>query len=158
MEIERKFLIKKIPDLSKYPCKKLVQGYLCTDPTVRVRNEGGEYLLTYKSKGVEMMSREEYNLPLNKEAFENMIKKVDGNIISKTRYYIPLGPNEKGNELTLELDVFDEPFAPLLFGEVEFETVEEAKSFAIPDWFGEDVTQNREYYNSHLAMKKFDNK
>lgn len=154
MEIERKFLIKEMPDLTKYPSKKLIQGYLATNPTVRVRDEGGEYILTYKSKSKDFISREEYNLPLTKEAFETLIKKSEGNIISKTRYYIPIGKNKEGNELTLELDVYDPPFAPLVFGEVEFPTIEEAHSFEIPDWFGEDVSDNREYYNGVMAMKK----
>lgn len=156
MEIERKFLIKEMPDLTKYPSKKLVQGYLTTNPTVRVRNEGGEFILTYKSKSKDHISREEYNLPLTKEAFESLISKTEGNIISKTRYYIPLGKNKEGSELALELDVFDPPFAPLIFGEVEFPTIDEAESFEAPEWFGEDVSANREYYNSVMAMKKFD--
>ena len=156
MEIERKFLIKEMPDLTKYPSKKLVQGYLTTNPTVRVRDEGGEFILTYKSKSKDHISREEYNLPLTKEAFESLISKTEGNIISKTRYYIPLGKNKEGSELTLELDVFDPPFAPLIFGEVEFPTIDEAESFEVPEWFGEDVSANREYYNSVMAMKKFD--
>lgn len=156
MEIERKFLIKEMPDLTKYPSKKLVQGYLTTNPTVRVRDEGGEFILTYKSKSKDHISREEYNLPLTKEAFESLISKTEGNIISKTRYYIPLGKNKEGSELTLELDVFDPPFAPLIFGEVEFPTIDEAESFEVPEWFGEDVSTNREYYNSVMAMKKFD--
>lgn len=156
MEIERKFLIKEMPDLTKYPSKKLVQGYLTTNPTVRVRDEGGEFILTYKSKSKDHISREEYNLPLTKEAFESLISKTEGNIISKTRYYIPLRKNKEGSELTLELDVFDPPFAPLIFGEVEFPTIDEAESFEVPEWFGEDVSANREYYNSVMAMKKFD--
>ncbi len=38
MEIERKYLIDEIPfDLKDYPCKVIEQGYLNTDPVVRVR-------------------------------------------------------------------------------------------------------------------------
>ena len=63
MEIERKFLIKKLPDnLNTYPFHLLEQAYLCTEPVVRVRRSDDTYTLTYKSKG--LMSREEYNLPL----------------------------------------------------------------------------------------------
>lgn len=155
MEIERKFLIRNMPNLSDYPSKKLVQGYLCTNPTVRVRSENDEYYLTYKSKSKDFISREEYNLPLNKEAFEHMLTKVDGNIISKTRYYIPLGKNKEGNELVAEVDVFDPPFAPLIFAEVEFPTIEEANSFVKPDWLGDDVTEDRAYYNSEMSKKVF---
>ena len=154
MEIERKFLIKDMPDLSKYPKKKLIQGYLNTHPTVRVRQEGDEFYLTYKSKSTDNIAREEYNLPLTEEAFFHLIKKTDGNIISKTRYYIPIGQNKEGSALTAELDVFDEPFAPLIFTEVEFPTIEEAKSFEKPSWFGEDVTDKKEYYNSYLSELK----
>ena len=52
MEIERKFLIKKLPeDLERYPSSNLEQAYLCTDPVVRVRRQDQEYYLTYKGKG-----------------------------------------------------------------------------------------------------------
>ena len=49
MEIERKFLIKKekLPEnLSQYPCLHIEQGYLCTDPVVRIRRQNDEYYLT----------------------------------------------------------------------------------------------------------------
>lgn len=51
MEIERKYLVKKIPEnIEKYTHKELEQGYLCTEPVVRVRREGEEYVLTYNRK------------------------------------------------------------------------------------------------------------
>lgn len=108
MEIERKFLIKKLPDnLTSYKARKIEQAYLCTDPVVRVRRDNDDYYLTYKSKG--MIVREEYNLPLTKEAYGHLLAKADGNIITKTRYEIP----EKDN-LTIELDVFEGKFDGLL--------------------------------------------
>ena len=63
MEIERKFLIKQLPeDLSSYENIHITQGYLSTEPVVRVREEGEAYVLTYKGPG--LLSREEVNLPL----------------------------------------------------------------------------------------------
>ena len=106
MEIERKFLIEKLPsdiDLSSYKCRHIEQGYLCSEPVVRVRRDNEAYYLTYKSKG--LMVREEYNLPLTAEAYNSLIKKADGYIITKKRYEIP----EKDN-LTIELDVFEGSF------------------------------------------------
>lgn len=50
MEIERKFLIKDLPDLTQYESKHITQGYLCTSPVVRVREDGDKYYLTYKVK------------------------------------------------------------------------------------------------------------
>ena len=145
MEIERKYLIKKLPeDLAQYPHMEMEQAYLCTEPVVRVRKEGEDYVLTYKSKG--LMVREEYNLPLNEEAYRHLIQKADGFIISKKRYLIPLT-----GRLTIELDIFEGDLAPLKLAEVEFETKEEAESFLPPKWFGKDVTFSSDYHNSTLS-------
>ena len=71
MEIERKFLIPKLPDnLESYTFHLIEQGYLCTDPVVRIRRQDDDYILTYKGKG--LMCREEYNLPLNQEAYQHL--------------------------------------------------------------------------------------
>ncbi|TCL55431.1 CYTH domain-containing protein [Kineothrix alysoides] len=145
MEIERKFTIKKLPDnLSSYPSHHIEQAYLNVNPVVRVRKQDEEYYLTYKGKG--LLAREEYNLPLNKESYYHMRKKCDGNIISKRRYLIPID----GSSLTIELDIFDAPHAPLIIAEVEFSSEEEAKSFLPPEWLGEDVTYDHRYHNSNL--------
>ena len=146
-EIERKFLIKELPaNLSEYPFHELTQGYLNTDPVVRVRKEDDTYYLTYKGKG--FIEKEEYNLPLNEDAFLHLLPKADGNIISKKRYLIPCDP------YTIELDVFDKPFAPLIIAEVEFPTLEEAKAFTPPEWFTKDVTGDYHYSNSYLSQKR----
>lgn len=145
-EIERKFLIKELPEnLSQYRCHKIEQAYLCTDPVIRIRRQDDDYYLTYKGQG--LMVREEYNLPLNKDAYEHLKEKADGNIISKTRYLIPL-PDKR----TVELDIFDEPFSPLILAEVEFPTEEAAKTFEMPHWFSEDVTSDLRYHNSYMSQ------
>ena len=144
MEIERKFLIKTLPEnLESYPCRHLAQGYLCVKPVVRIRRDNEKYELTYKSGG--MMARMEYNLPLNEQAFEHLKSKIDGRLIEKRRYMIPLDP------YTIELDIFDGDLAPLIIAEVEFPSIEEANNFTAPDWFGEDVTYDGRYHNSYLS-------
>lgn len=147
MEIERKFLIDSLPEhLDDFPHKELEQAYLCTNPVVRVRREGEEYVLTYKSGG--LMVREEYNLPLNQEAYEHLLKKADGIVISKTRYILP----EKDG-LRIELDVFHGKYDGLLLAEVEFPTKEAANAYCPPEWFGEDVTYSTKYHNSNLSKE-----
>ena len=94
------------------------------------------------------MVREEYNLPLNKEAFDHLVTKIDGILIQKRRYLIPL--DEK---YTIELDIFEGELAPLQLAEVEFESEEEANSFVPPEWFGEDVTFSTAYHNSTLSKR-----
>ena len=152
MEIERKYLLKELPDLKNYESHKIEQAYLCTSPVVRVRREDEAYYMTYKGGG--MMAREEYNLPLNKEAYEHLVKKADGNVISKTRYLIPL--EEEG--LVVEVDVFEPPFAPLIMAEVEFLSEEQANEFAAPEWFGEEVTFDGRYHNSAMSKMIFEEK
>ena len=143
MEIERKYLVKTLPEnYTSYPCRQLEQGYLCKEPVVRIRQDNDTYELTYKSKG--LLAREEYNMPLTKEAYEHLKKKVDGKLITKKRYMIPY------EEYMIELDVFEGSLAPLKFAEVEFDSVEEAENFTAPDWFGEDVTFEAKYKNSNL--------
>ena len=145
MEIERKFLLKNLPtDLASYPHKELEQGYLSTDPVVRVRREGDDYILTYKSSG--LLSRREENLPLTAESYAHLIAKADGYVITKTRYYIPY------NNYTIELDIFHGDLSALQLAEVEFDSEDAAKAFTPPDWFGEDVTYETTYHNSTLSQ------
>lgn len=144
MEIERKYLIKTLPEnLEQYPLRVLEQGYLCTTPVVRIRKDNDKYELTYKSGG--LMARQEYNLPLTADAYEHLRLKVDGRIISKKRYMLPL------REYTIELDIFEGDLAPLMLAEVEFPSIEEANAFEPPEWFGEDVTFDGRYHNSCLS-------
>ncbi|MCM1107054.1 MAG: CYTH domain-containing protein [Blautia sp.] len=146
MEIEKKFLIAKLPEhLEQYPGRQITQGYLCTAPVVRIRRADQAYILTCKGEG--LMVREEYELPLSAEAFAHLAQKIDGRMIEKTRYLIPLSDG-----LTAELDVFHGDLAPLTLVEVEFASVEDARSFVPPEWFGEDVTEDGRYHNSRLSQ------
>ena len=144
MEIERKYLLKQLPEhLETYPHHHLEQGYLCTAPVVRIRKDDDRYELTYKSGG--MMVREEYNLLLTREAYEHLKTKIDGRLITKNRYMIPY------DGYTIELDIFENDLAPLVLAEVEFETEEAANQFTPPQWFGKDVTFSGAYHNSVLS-------
>ena len=145
MEIERKFTISKLPDnMTDYPCHHIEQGYLSIEPVVRIRRQDDTYILTYKGTG--MLARDEYNLPLTKEAYAHMKPKADGIIITKKRYNIPLDP------YTIELDVFEGALEGLIIAEVEFPSTEEADMFCPPDWFLEDVTYKQAYHNNYLAL------
>ena len=149
MEIEKKYLVKEIPfDLENFQKCEMVQGYIHTDPVIRVRSEDGEGVLTIKGKGE--IARKEFELPLTKEQFDGLWKKIDPRCIPvcKTRYFIPLGGG-----LTAELDIYHAELEGLLTVEVEFESMERAEGFTPPDWFGEEVSLDSRYKNSALAFK-----
>ena len=168
MEIEKKYLVKKIPeDLSRFPSRRLTQSYISRSPVIRLRKieeeTGGgiavSYILTLKGDGLSV--REEYEMPLRKEQYEALRKKEEGRVLIKRRYLIPL-TDEQGiqktryvipleNGLKAELDIFDEPFKPLVIVEVEFPSEEEMAAFTAPDWFGEDVSDSAAYHNSTLS-------
>ena len=144
MEIERKFLVKELPDLSKYEYVDIEQGYLSTSPVVRIRKKNDKYILTYKGSG--LMAREEIEAALTKEAYEHLLEKIDGYPITKRRYMIPF------ESYTIELDIFEGHMKDLIMAEVEFPSVEEADAFVAPEWFGADVTEDRRYHNSNMIF------
>lgn len=145
MEIERKYLIKEIPfNLDNYKKRRIEQGYLSTEPVVRVRQDNDNYYLTYKSAG--FIAREEYNLPLTKDSYEHLIEKSDGIVLTKDRYEIPLDETH-----IIELDIFHGHYEGLILAEVEFASIEESDSFTPPQWFGEDVSMSSKYHNSNLS-------
>lgn len=145
MEIERKYLIERLPSqLDIQKTHKIEQGYLSTDPVLRIRQEDDQYILTYKSKG--LMVREEYNLPLTREAYEHLKQKIDGRLIRKIRHVILLSGG-----LFAELDIFQGDLAPLMLAEVEFPDENAANAFIPPLWFGTEVTFSAKYHNSTLS-------
>ena len=146
MEIERKFLVDRLPEgLERYPVRRLEQAYLCVDPVVRVRRSDDTFWLTCKGKG--LLAREEFELELSEQAYRHLLAKADGAVIVKKRHCIPW----EGR--TIELDVFAPPLEPLVLAEVEFPTVEEAQAFLPPDWFGREVTWDPNYSNASLSRR-----
>ena len=146
MEIERKFLVKRLPeDLDRWPKTHLEQAYLSTEPVIRVRRSDDAYTLTCKGAG--LLAREEFELPLTEERYRRLLAKAEGTPIAKDRWRIPFGG------YTIELDVFEPPFAPLMEAEVEFPSEAEAAAFQPPDWFGEEVTCDPAYTNAALSRR-----
>lgn len=159
MEIERKYLVKYIPQsLEQYEMKRIEQGYLCRKPIVRIRKSNDDYILTYKSKvnAVESTAlvNNEIEMELTKSAYEHLKDKIDHNLIVKRRYLIPI---EGG--LTAELDIFEGKLEGLYFAEIEFPDIEAAENFVLCDWLSKDVSEDKRYGNYNLSKigsyKKF---
>ena len=150
MEIERKYLVAKLPDsLAQYPCQEIEQGYLCTQPTVRVRRMGCTNWLTVKERirtsSTAIHNREE-EFQLNDKAYNRLKSKCEGNMVVKTRYRIPV------QQFTAELDIFHGVHEGLMLVEVEFPDTATADAFVKPDWFGADVSADPRYTNSYLSQ------
>ena len=150
MEIERKYLVASMPEgLDSYPHVEIEQGYLCTSPTLRIRKMGDAYWMTVKEKQPTASSaihNREEEFRLTQDCYERLKAKCDGQMVSKTRYRIPL------QEHIAELDVFHGVHEGLRLVEVEFSDSADADRFVPPAWFGEDVSQCPQYRNSYLAF------
>jgi len=146
MEIERKFAPQSIPgNLSQYEQQEIAQAYISVDPTIRLRRQNNEYYLTFKQKG--LMAREEAEFPLTQTQFDHLWEKIETNPIRKTRALMPLNDG-----LTAEIDVYHGALQGLVTVEVEFSSIDQAKRFNPPNWFGAEVTEDPNYSNSSLAV------
>jgi len=148
-EIERKFLLDEEPGwLSDCESRSIEQGYLVVSESdeVRLRRDGEALRMTVKMG--HGLSREETEIDLGPGQFEALWPLTNGRRVSKTRYLVPL---EGG--LTAEVDVFSGRYEGFRAVEVEFGSEDEANSFDPPEWFGRDVTGQREYSNQHMALE-----
>ena len=153
MEIERKWLLNKedIPyDLKKLERFEIEQAYISFSPTIRIRKISNthEYYLTIKSKGTEKgLAREEYEIPISKKEYDNLLLKTDSIVLSKTRYKV------KEGKYTYEIDFFHKGYNGLIYVEIEFKTLSEAKKFKAPTWFGKELTGDKRFTNAGLAKE-----
>ena len=151
MEIERKWLIDKnnIPyDLNKAAYWDIEQAYISFSPTIRIRKIANKdlYILTIKSSSKDNgLSRQEYEINISKEQYDNLLCKKEGNVLSKTRYRILEG------QYTLEIDIFHNELDGFAYMEVEFDSVEEAKAYKAPDFVVKELTGDKRYTNAALA-------
>ena len=146
-EIERKFLVRKLPgDLTSYRKNEIAQGYLVSlddGLQVRLRKSDDRYTLTFK-RGAGTV-REEREVELTAAQFDALWPATEGKRLVKTRYEIPLG------DRVVEIDVYHEKHEGLVVAEVEFDEEGAAQNFQPPDWLGEDVTGDARYSNQLLA-------
>jgi CYTH domain-containing protein len=147
VEVERKFLVSDPPDLDGSSADEIDQGYLAigTDGEVRLRRRGEKLVLT--AKRGEGLSRQEAEIELDREEFEELWPLTDGRRLLKRRHVVPQG------ELEIEVDVYEGDLEGLVVAEVEFASEEDARRFDPPEWLGEEVTGDRRYLNETLAAE-----
>lgn len=148
-EIERKFLVIRERMPLPVTGMEIMQGYVAIEPEgaeVRLREKGDKILLTVKSSG--SMTRAEAETEITREQFDTLWPFTLGRRIEKMRYDIPLGGG-----LTCELDIFSGGLRGLVMAEVEFTDEDSAKAFQPPEWFGEEVTDDKRYKNKNLAVR-----
>ncbi|MBQ1212508.1 MAG: CYTH domain-containing protein [Clostridia bacterium] len=145
MEIERKFLVAALPDVSGLECREIEQGYISRDPEIRIRKKGEKHFITFKGKGD--LSRAETEIAISEKEYGELCAFVTScRVIKKARYELKLE-----NGLIAELDEYHDALAGFYAVEVEFASEEEAKAFVPPVWFGRELTYEERVKNMNLA-------
>ncbi len=146
VEIERKFLTRsddwEHQAVNSVPVR---QGYLARGPeaSVRVRIAGDQAWLTVKgpTRGI-ARSEFEYPIPIE-DARQLLDHHCAGRHIEKRRFFVPAG------EHLWEVDRFEGPNAGLVLAEIELSRPDE--HFVIPQWVGEEVSDDVRFFNAYLA-------
>jgi adenylate cyclase len=148
-EIERKFLVKRLPDKLKRRRHFIIeQGYLATEPPgrqVRLRKAGNATSLTFKVG--RSSHREEREIKLSAKQFAALWPGTAGRRLRKMRYEIPW------HNVMIEIDVYRGRHAGLVVAEVEFPDTASCRRFDPPCWFGREVTGEQRYSNVRLALE-----
>lgn len=151
IEIERKFLV--LSDAFKsisVTQNQIVQGYLNSDPerTVRVRIKNNQGFITIKGKSNESgLSRLEWEKEIDVAEATQLLALCEKGVIHKTRYEVPFGQH------VVEVDVFGGDNEGLVMAEIELSS--ETETYAVPEWLGEEVTNDARYYNSYLSQNPY---
>lgn len=147
-EIERKFSVnhQKWESVEKPVPSHIVQSYLSktAECTVRIRLKNKKGFITIKGKTTGI-TRDEFEYEIPFDDAQQMIDTFCEKTLSKYRYEITVG-----NHLW-EVDVFQGKLEGLIIAEIELSTEDE--QFELPDWVIEDVSDNKEFYNSRLIEK-----
>ena len=155
MEIERKWLVEGFFD-GVFPCTGkavMEQGYLCTEPVVRIRAtrrpEGTGYVLCFKGKGT--LAREEIELPLEEEIYTRLCALLPMPPVPKEfrTYLLPGGE-------TLECSLVDPGTdTAFYYAEVEFDSETAARAFVPPVGFiGDEKTEDGNFSMGRYWKRK----
>lgn len=151
LEIERKFLVTSENFKAEAFAKNLIaQGYLNSNPerTVRVRIKGDKGYMTVKGISNESgLSRFEWEKEIPVDEAKELLLICEKGIIDKTRFEVKVG-----NHL-FEVDEFYGENQGLIIAEVELSS--ETETFEKPSWLGEEVTNDKRYYNSYLSQNPY---
>jgi adenylate cyclase len=149
-EIERKFLVNGEFREKSFGKNHIIQGYLSSVPerTVRVRISNRRGFITIKGKSdLTGLTRFEWEKEIPFNEAKALMRLCEPSIIDKTRYLI------KNGRHTFEVDEFHGDNEGLIIAEIELQS--ENEEFEKPDWLGEEVTGQENYYNVMLSKKPF---
>ncbi len=148
-EIERKFLVTGDGWRGLGVSTVFRQGYLSTvkERTVRVRAAGDQGTLTIKGLTVGA-TRSEFEYPIPLEDANAMLDELcEQPIIEKTRHVVAV------DGVTWEIDEFSGVNEGLVVAEVELQDADQ--NVSLPEWVGDEVTDDPRYFNANLIAHPY---
>src|SRR3989344_4263038 len=135
MEIERKFLCTKLPDLSGHTPIHTERYYLPSllSQEKRIQKKNNIYELEELNDNSKL-SRTTDKKEIDIEEYEKLKRESVGPII-RDSYNLLDDPK-------ITIQIYQGDFKGLIRIEVEFESEEEANSFEPLNWFGEEITES----------------
>ena len=156
VEIERKYLVSSDAwRAAAHAVIPMAQGYLndtasidsgALKASVRVRIQGDQAFLNMKSREIGH-TRQEFDYPIPVEDARALLALCVGGLIDKRRHLVEHGG------LLWEVDEFLGDNAGLVVAEVELASADQA--IDLPEWVGEEVTDQVRYYNLALASHPY---
>ena len=148
LEIERRFLVDKSKLIFPDKKKSIKQAYLIFDDSqvLRIRQIDNDFLLTYKYKKSNI-NRLEFEYPIPSDDGEKLISLSKYFIIEKVRYYYQVDKH------LWEIDVFQGKNEGLIVAEIELDN--ENENIKIPNWIGEEISNNEKYLNFNLSINPY---
>ncbi len=156
LEIERKFLVTSDAwRAAAHAVIPMAQGYVndtaaiesgAQKASVRVRIQGDAAFLNLKSREIGH-TRQEFDYPIPVEDARALLALCVGGLIDKRRHLVRHGG------LLWEVDEFLGDNAGLVVAEVELEHADQPVD--LPEWAGDEVTDDVRYYNLALAAHPY---
>ncbi len=149
VEIERKFLVDNPAQaiLSARHSFQIFQGYISHDParTVRLRIGEGKGFLTIKgASSADGTTRLEWEQEIPLLEAKALMPICLPGVIQKTRHHVV------EQQQLFEVDVFEGTHTGLVIAEIELKNAKD--KIQLPAWIGKEVTGDKRYYNSYLAV------
>lgn len=132
-EIERKFLVKTMPNIDGLESFLYERYFLFRNENVeiRIQKKGEKYEFERKEKENNLSSNKQ-KFEISKEEFDKLKENSKESLVRKS-YLLSKSPE-------ISLKIYHGRFEGLKRIEVEFEDEISAKNFLLPNWFGEEIT------------------
>ena len=148
LEIERKFLINKIPD----NCEKSIhikQYYMHIDDyfVQRLRFFDNQKAIISLKQNCSGLSRYEFEYEIPLSDAQKIVSMSNSKFIEKIRHIIYF------DKIKWEIDEFLGQNGGLLIAEVELDS--EDQDVVLPEWVNIEVTNQHKYFNYNLAINPY---